>query len=232
LVGENLEIYLSIEAGGYCYRDTCVFWDVGGVETLRLAAHEGFHQFLGSHNAHLPMWLEEGLAVCCEGMDLRDNGVVFEPERNILRMDSLRTSLINRHIIPVEQLVSMDAGDAVKNARPGAALEYYGQLWALSLYLQSSPQNACRHAANHRRLRLRQGACGVDPRGTHRHTTGPHQQAGRENGRQGHLPPVRSRAISGSSNKATSPSRGSWRNCNETRARKELRHRDTEEQRN
>jgi hypothetical protein len=144
LVHQNLQIYLCIDAGGFCYRDTCVFWDVGGLETLRLAAHEGLHQYFGRHNAHLPIWLEEGLCVSAEGFDLRDGGVVFQPERNLVRMSTLRSALVRHEWIGIEQLVSMDGGDAVQNPRPGAAVEYYAQLWALTLYLQSRPET---HAA-------------------------------------------------------------------------------------
>lgn len=144
LVHQNLQVYLSIDAGGFCYRDTCVFWDVGGLETLRLAAHEGLHQFFGRHHAHLPIWLEEGMCVSAEGFDLRGGEVVFQPERNLLRMSTLRTALVRHRWIGIEQLVSMDGGDAVQNPRPGAAVEYYAQLWALTLYLQSRPET---HAA-------------------------------------------------------------------------------------
>ena len=147
LVHQNLQVYLSIEAGGFCYRDTCVFWDVGGLETLRLAAHEGLHQFFGRHKAHLPIWLEEGLCVSAEGFDLRGGEVVFQPERNLVRSSTLRTALLRHEWIGIEELVSMDGGDAVQPS-PGAALEYaleyYAQLWALTLYLQSRPET---HAA-------------------------------------------------------------------------------------
>jgi hypothetical protein len=144
LVKQNLQVYLCIDAGGFCYRDTCVFWDVGGLETLRLAAHEGLHQYFGRHNAHLPIWLEEGLCVCAEGFDLQGSDVVFEPERNLVRSSTLRSALARHQWIGIEQLVSMDGGDAVQDPRPGAAVEYYAQLWALTLYLQSQPET---HAA-------------------------------------------------------------------------------------
>lgn len=139
LVKENLNVYLSIDAGGFCYRDTCVFWDVGGLETLRLAAHEGLHQFFGRHDAHLPIWLEEGLCTSAEGFDVQGTRVAFRPERNFVRAGSLRTALIQHRWIQIERLVAMDGGDAVQDRRPGAALEYYAQLWALALYLQSRP---------------------------------------------------------------------------------------------
>lgn len=144
LVKQNLDVYLCIDAGGFCYHDTCVFWDVGGLETLRLAAHEGLHQYFGRHNAHLPIWLEEGLCVSAEGFDLQGGEVVFQPERNLIRSSTLRTALLRHQWIGIEELVSMDGGDAVQNPRPGAAVEYYAQLWALTLYLQSRPET---HAA-------------------------------------------------------------------------------------
>ncbi len=144
VVRQNLQVYLHIDAGGYCYNGACVFWDVGGLETLRLASHEGLHQYFARHNAHLPIWLEEGLCVSAEGFDLHGAEVVFQPERNLVRMSTLRSALLRNDWIGIDQLVAMDGGDAVQNPRPGAAVEYYAQLWALTLYLQSRPDT---HAA-------------------------------------------------------------------------------------
>jgi hypothetical protein len=61
-----------------------------------------------------------------------------------VRSSTLRSALLRHDWIGIEQLVSMDGGDAVQDPRPGAAVEYYAQLWALTLYLQSRPET---HAA-------------------------------------------------------------------------------------
>lgn len=141
IVKSRLDIYLSIDAGGYCYRGTCVFWDIGGPNTFSLASHEGLHQFLDQAlKNQLPPWLEEGLAACAEGLDISRQKVVFRPDRNLARVATLREAMIAGRWRPIEQLIQMDAGQAVSDRRPGAALEYYAQLWALAVHLRSTPQ--------------------------------------------------------------------------------------------
>jgi len=138
-VRENVDLYLKIQAGGYCYRGVCVFWDIGGVGTYSLAAHEGLHQFLGAVvRQRLPSWLEEGLATVAEGCDVTRDAVVFTPHRNVTRFTHLRDAIVNGHWIGTERLLSMDAGDAIAKPEEAPA-GYYGQLWALVLYIRSNP---------------------------------------------------------------------------------------------
>lgn len=140
-VQENQEIYLSIEAGGYCYKGVCVFWDIGGLSTYAVAAHEGLHQFFWAQlKNHLPMWLEEGLCASMEGFDLQRTSVAFTPRKNSLRMDNLRSVLNSQSWIELPTLLSMDAGDAVSLSHPESAVAYYAQLWALAQFIQSQPQ--------------------------------------------------------------------------------------------
>ena len=140
VVGPQAELYLRIQAGGYCYKGVCVFWDIGSVGTYSLASHEGLHQFFGSTlKNRLPSWLEEGLCTVAEVCDIRTDEVSFTPLRNVARFTNLREAIVNGQWIPAQKLIVMDAGDAVLDQTTGG-VGYYGQLWALVLFLRSEPQ--------------------------------------------------------------------------------------------
>ncbi|MFB3890788.1 MAG: hypothetical protein ACE15C_02065 [Phycisphaerae bacterium] len=140
ILGPESETYQSIEAGGYCYNKVCVFWDMGGIATLGTASHEGLHQFLACRmKDHLPMWLEEGLCTTVEGYDMQGDLVAFTPHTNIMRFSDLRSAIFQDYWIPLAKLLPMDASDAVVGKSTERAVGYYGQLWALALFIQSEP---------------------------------------------------------------------------------------------
>jgi len=129
----------SIQAGGYCYRGTCVFWDLGGLATFSVAAHEGLHQFFDHHlEDQLPMWLEEGLCVTAEGYEIHGHRVQFTPERNVSRFQNLREAIVQGYWLPIDKLLPMHSMDAV-GGYTDKAVGYYGQLWALVRFLRSRP---------------------------------------------------------------------------------------------
>lgn len=139
VVGKHKDMFLSIQAGGYFYNGVCVFWDMGGPATFSVASHEGLHQFLaGRLRDRLPMWLEEGLCVMAEGHEFHGDSIMFTPNRNPSRFMALRTGIIQDHWLPLAEILPMDAGDAVtKGTR--RAVSYYGQLWALNMFISSHP---------------------------------------------------------------------------------------------
>lgn len=138
IVRERPESYLTIQAGGYCYRGTCVFWDIGFMQTLPVAAHEGMHQYLLNNlKDTLPMWLEEGLAVMAEGFRFDDKRIVFMPEAPWVHISDLRVALRGSNWVPLGRLLEMDAGDAIAGTNE-QAIGYYAQLWALLLYIRSN----------------------------------------------------------------------------------------------
>jgi len=147
VVAGQWEIYSAIQAGGYCHKGICVFWDAGGAAALSVASHEGLHQFLAHRvKEHLPMWFEEGLATLAEGYQIDGQAVRFTPERNPSRFADLRKAIVNDWWIPLQQLLPMDGGDAVKLWPPGRVVGYYGQVWALGHFLRSDPLYAERRA--------------------------------------------------------------------------------------
>jgi len=153
IAGGASETVLRVQAGGYCYRGVCVFWDIGALPTYSVAAHEGLHQFL--HHAtreSLPQWAEEGLATQAEGFKVADGLVTFDPRQNLSRLNTLRNTILGERWRPASRLVAMTSMDNLKeNAFAGA--EYYSQLWALMLMIRTDEtynaglRRLCRDAA-------------------------------------------------------------------------------------
>jgi len=134
------DVYLSIEAGGYAFGGACVLWDLGGYSTLSVAAHEGMHLFLQRRLAdQLPMWAEEGLCVMAEAYETYKDMLRFTRDRNAARFSHLRWALVQDSWLTAEKLLSMDAGDALGGLTE-PALAYYGQLWAMMVFMQSRPE--------------------------------------------------------------------------------------------
>ncbi len=128
---------LNIEAGGYCHRGICVFWEMGGTGTLSVASHEGLHQFFHHRlRNQLPMWLEEGLCTQAEGYRIRGDSVLFTPANNPGRFNALRAAIVNDRWIPLDRLLPMDSLDAIVGGTE-RAVGYYGQLWALVQFIRS-----------------------------------------------------------------------------------------------
>ena len=155
VTGTAAETYLRVQGGGYCYAGVCVYWDIGALPTYSVAAHEGMHQFFHyATRQALPVWAEEGLAVQAEGYRIRDGLVYFRPERNTLRMSTLRKTILAGRWRSAGELVAMSAADNIRQSGLHGA-EYYGQLWALLLLLRGDE----RYAAGLQRL-LRDAADG------------------------------------------------------------------------
>jgi len=77
------------------------------------------------------------MAVMAEGFQMAAASVRFSPQANTLRLTNLRNMISGDRWLPLEKLLSTDAADHV-GATP-AAPEYYGQLWALLMYIRSQP---------------------------------------------------------------------------------------------
>jgi len=139
IVGQDAP-HLSIVAGGYCHKGVGIYWDLRNRATLSIAAHEGLHQFLHHRMRHrLPLSIEEGLAVSAEGFHIRadENTVVFVPDHNPGRYDTLRRALVNRRWIPARRLLPMTAGDTIAGMTEDT-LAWYAQVWALAMFLRTS----------------------------------------------------------------------------------------------
>lgn len=126
-----------IENGGYTFRGVTVCWNIGGMNTFSVAAHEGLHQYLWFfYKNRLPLWAEEGLATQCEGFIVSNNSVRFTPQENMMRLDSLRTAIQTGDWLPIEKLL---VTTSKKQLGQGElyGLGYYGQLYVLVRFLRS-----------------------------------------------------------------------------------------------
>jgi hypothetical protein len=132
---------IPLEAGGYCYEETCFFWDIGMRGTLSVAAHEGLHQFFRHQLAQpLPVWLEEGLCTTAEGFQLRGDAVVFTQDRNVERFNGARQAMTRDYWLDLPDLLRRHSQEAVSTHHTAKAVGYYGQLWALVQYIRSVPR--------------------------------------------------------------------------------------------
>ncbi len=135
---------MAIQAGGFYQPDgdggACIFWNIGGIGALAVASHEGLHQFFHTQMTdQLPMWVEEGFCTLAEGYYVTGQSVVFTPEENQARWSQLRKTILQDRWIDLQDLLTMDAGQAIGH-RPGQALGYYAQLWALLRMIRQDAQ--------------------------------------------------------------------------------------------
>ena len=79
---------------------------------------------------------DRGLAVLSEGFELASDSVRFAPGENTGRQLDLRRAISSRRWLGMKRLLSTDAGDHM-GGDLNVAPEYYGQLWALLLFIRS-----------------------------------------------------------------------------------------------
>ena len=130
-------VYARIRSGGFTESDTSVSFHTSRSATLATLAHEGWHQYLGANfAAPIPAWLNEGFACYHEAVDFAAATPRFTPQRNTLRINSLRDALQRDKLIPMSEIVETDAGRIVAHNHSGVAQVYYGQAWALVTFLK------------------------------------------------------------------------------------------------
>jgi hypothetical protein len=134
--GAMASVYLKINRGGYTMPGGWyVSYNIGEANTLSIAAHEGWHQFLVYHfRASLPRFLEEGLATMFEGVQFKDGLPYYNLSINQNRAIALRTALENNTTWELSDLLGMNAGDIV--SQRGEKIDaWYAQAWALGRFL-------------------------------------------------------------------------------------------------
>lgn len=140
---EHADTYLHILSGGYTDHAsaTSVAYDLHRDRTLALLAHEGLHQHLARYFPEpVPAWINEGLATQFEQFELDGPFPQFTPRHNYFRRNNLRELVTEAHdgLIPLPDLLTMDAGQAVRGIRHGSRA-YYAQIWSLALFLKDGP---------------------------------------------------------------------------------------------
>jgi len=152
LTGPRAAVFLKIRNGGFSDGGVSVIQYVTHAVTFPLLAHEGFHQYLHSCvDPAVPAWLNEGLAVVCEGQRWTGSGLKsFDPWYNPIRRNQLAEALARERLLPLEELLSTHAGNIVDEPSTKVAT-YYAQVWGLMLFLREG-QNG-KYAEGFARLR-------------------------------------------------------------------------------
>lgn len=149
--GPRATVFLKVRNGGYSEQGVSVIEYVAHQITFPLFAHEGFHQYLHCCvNEQIPSWLNEGLAVYCEGQrwgtyTLKE----FDPWYNPKRRNDLAEALISNRLHRLGELLETDAGRIIEGSDKSVAA-YYAQVWALMLFLREGADG--RYAAGFQRL--------------------------------------------------------------------------------
>lgn len=131
------DTYKKIRRGGYSERGVTVSHYSTQRATLSIMAHEGLHQFLEvTGRGRIPAWINEGLACYFESFDVIGDRPVFLPEKNTLRSPSMRDALVRDDLIPLEEILGTNAGEAV-HQKSSHVRSYYAQEWSLVLFLLS-----------------------------------------------------------------------------------------------
>lgn len=153
-VPQRAHLYQYISNGGYTDGPTAtgVFYWIGRYQTLAIAAHEGFHQYVARQlPLAVPAWLNEGLATQMEAFEIRDGAPVFEPRKNLFRRNYLRDALATSQdnatsrLIALPELLRMHAGEVITTPDKSTAT-YYAQVWSLTLFLLEGPNRTYRDA--------------------------------------------------------------------------------------
>lgn len=133
------DVYQKIRQGGFTEGDTAVLFYTSRSGTLATIAHEGWHQYVGTHFATtLPAWLNEGLACYFESFHIDpDRNISFSTHSNRFRINSLREGLYERKLFSVREMVDVDAGQVINRSNARITQIYYAQAWALvSFFLE------------------------------------------------------------------------------------------------
>ncbi|MFG0274765.1 MAG: DUF1570 domain-containing protein [Phycisphaerales bacterium] len=172
---ELAEQYDNIPRGGYASGGVGVFYDLGVYDTMAIAAHEGWHQYMQrTFREPLPVWLDEGLASYMEGHRWAGGTPVFLAWANVERFDRLRADVSAGVTVPLDRLLDMRPADEL-GSTTGSALTYYAQVWALVHFLREGEGGRYRDGLRDlvadaaegrlsRRLLLRLGSEGADRR--------------------------------------------------------------------
>ncbi len=136
--GDDARIYLQINRGGYTAGDTYVAYFIGDLGTYSVAAHEGFHQFLGRHfRSRPPPFLEEGLACMFEGVSWEGELPRWDLSSNPARLASLRRTAASGSLMPLGDLIGLHAGQVVDKSS-GHIEAFYAQSWAFARFCREA----------------------------------------------------------------------------------------------
>jgi hypothetical protein len=141
LMGDQADVYLQIDRGGFAAGGRALLWSIGPRDTLAIAAHEGWHQYTQrAFREALPIWLEESIATYMEGFiadPSRDGSgeVVFSGWANPERFDRLQSAVAARQLLRLDELLAAAPQQLIRGS-DDRTLTYYAQVWALAHFLR------------------------------------------------------------------------------------------------
>lgn len=140
LTGPQFPVYQKIKKGAYFFNDSCVAYNIGRARTFSVIGHEGWHQFCNTYFRYrLPSWLDEGIAQQFEASDLVQGKFVFQASKNMQRLGSLKLTMQNNKMIPIEKLISLNPGLTVLDDQSDAATTaFYAESYALVRFLREA----------------------------------------------------------------------------------------------
>ncbi len=135
--GKQAELFCKIKAGAYYLNGSCVLYNVGSKRTFSALGHEGWHQFSSRHfKFRLPSWLDEGMAMLFEVARYNEGIFYFEPAQNTYRLGSLKETIANGKLIPLQELVAINPGEVLAMDQDEAVTAFYSQSYALVRFLR------------------------------------------------------------------------------------------------
>lgn len=138
MAGNDAGVYLQIQRGAYTLNGIVVAYNIGRKQTFSVIGHEGWHQFNQRLFVYrLPSWLDEGIATLFETCRYTQGRFVFEPQRNLSRLGSLKETLLAKQLIPLNQLIMLNPGQVLNgHGNDDAVIAFYAQNYALVRFLR------------------------------------------------------------------------------------------------
>ena len=139
MIGDDAKEWFALGRGGLTVDGEGILYylDSRGRSrvTLRIAAHEGWHQYAESVFINsLPTWLDEGIGTWMEGFRIRSGTVRFTPLSNWDRLSTLRKIVSADRLEPLSTLMASDPSELLATGRT-TLLAYYAQVWALTSFI-------------------------------------------------------------------------------------------------
>jgi hypothetical protein len=133
--GAESAIYLRVNRGGYTIDDWYACYFIGDIGTYDVAAHEGWHQFVGRHfREPIPPFLEEGIGTMFQNVHWDNDLPRWNWNVHPARVHRLRTVIERKQLIPLEQLSRMHAGEVVRT-NSDRIEAFYTETWAFARFL-------------------------------------------------------------------------------------------------
>jgi hypothetical protein len=138
MAGDDAKVYLQIQRGAYTLNGIVAAYNIGRKQTFSVIGHEGWHQFNQRLFVYrLPSWLDEGIATLFETCRYTQGQFVFEPGQNLMRLGSLKETLLEKQLIPLRDLIILNPGQVLNgHSNDDAVIRFYAQNYAMVRFLR------------------------------------------------------------------------------------------------